>query len=74
MFAKGKTAGMETRGIADHGFIDSIYFRDPNGYVIELTCKRAGHDESMDPAYNGARTKLDAWQAEKAGKTESTTA
>ena len=28
---------IETRGIIDHGFIKSIYFRDPNGYVIELT-------------------------------------
>lgn len=37
MFEKGKTEGIETRGIADHGFIKSIYFRDPNGYVIELT-------------------------------------
>ena len=45
MFAKGKAAGIETRGISDHGFIDSIYFRDPNGYVIELTAKREGHDE-----------------------------
>ena len=24
MFAKGKAAGLETRGISDHGFIDSI--------------------------------------------------
>ena len=40
MFAKGKAAGIETRGISDHEFIDSIYFRDPNGYVIELTAKR----------------------------------
>lgn len=31
MFEKGREAGIETRGIADHGFIDSIYFRDPNG-------------------------------------------
>lgn len=37
MFAKGKEWGIETRGVSDHGFIDSIYFRDPNGYVIELT-------------------------------------
>ena len=29
MFEKGKAAGMETRGVADHGFINSIYFRDP---------------------------------------------
>ena len=65
MFAKGKTAGIETRGISDHGFIDSIYFRDPNGYVIELTAKRPNHDEAMDPARNGARRRLDAWQSRK---------
>ena len=28
--------GIEHRGISDHGFIHSIYFRDPNGYVVEL--------------------------------------
>ncbi len=67
MFAKGKEASIETRGISDHGFIDSIYFRDPNGYVIELTAKRDNHDAEMDPATNGARRKLDAWQAAKAG-------
>jgi catechol 2,3-dioxygenase-like lactoylglutathione lyase family enzyme len=66
MFAKGKAAGIETRGIADHGFVESIYFRDPNGYVIELTCKKPGHDEALDPTRNGARGKLDAWQASKA--------
>jgi catechol 2,3-dioxygenase-like lactoylglutathione lyase family enzyme len=66
MFAKGKAAGIETRGVSDHGFIDSIYFRDPNGYVIELTAKRANHDKAMDPAKNGARSKLDAWTARKA--------
>ncbi len=66
MMEKGKSAGIETRGVADHNFIDSIYFRDPNGYVIELTAKRANHDEAMDPATNGARHKLDAWQAQKA--------
>jgi catechol-2,3-dioxygenase len=65
MMAKGKAAGIETRGISDHRFIDSIYFRDPNGYVIELTAKRPDHDEAMDPATNGARAKLDTWQATK---------
>ena len=65
MFAAGPAQGIETRGVSDHGFIDSIYFRDPNGYVIELTCKRPGHDEAMDPALNGAREKLDRWQAGK---------
>jgi catechol 2,3-dioxygenase-like lactoylglutathione lyase family enzyme len=66
MLAKGRAAGIETRGISDHGFIDSIYFRDPNGYVIELCAKRADHDAQMDPAANGARAALDRWSAEKA--------
>ena len=65
MFEKGKQAGIHTRGISDHGFIDSIYFRDPNGYVIELTAKRADHDRQMDPAENGARKVLQGWQASK---------
>ncbi len=66
MLAKGRAAGSESRGISDHGFIHSIYFRDPNGYVIELTAKLPGHDQAMDPATNGARAKLDRWQVEKA--------
>lgn len=65
MFAKGKAAGIETRGISDHGFIDSIYFRDPNGYVIELCAKRGNHDGAMDPATNGARAKLDRWTQQR---------
>lgn len=65
MMAKARAAGVEVRGISDHRFIDSIYFRDPNGYVIELTAKRPSHDREMDPSANGARAKLDAWQARK---------
>jgi catechol 2,3-dioxygenase-like lactoylglutathione lyase family enzyme len=65
MLARGRTEGRETRGVSDHGFIHSIYFRDPNGYVIELTTKLPGHDEAMDPARNGARGILDRWQEEK---------
>lgn len=65
MFAKGKAAGMEVRGVSDHHFIDSIYFRDPNGYVVELTSKRANHDEAMDPAKNRARALLDDWTAQR---------
>jgi catechol 2,3-dioxygenase-like lactoylglutathione lyase family enzyme len=65
MLAKGKAAGIETRGISDHGFIHSIYFRDPNGYVIELTAKASNHDKAMDPALNRARERLDRWTAGK---------
>ena len=65
MLEKGRQAGIETRGVSDHGFIDSIYFRDPNGYVIELTAKRESHEREMDPALNQARRKLADWQADK---------
>lgn len=65
MLAKGKAAGIETRGVSDHGFIRSIYFRDPNGYVIELTAKAPGHDRAMDPSVNGARDILARWKQAK---------
>jgi catechol 2,3-dioxygenase-like lactoylglutathione lyase family enzyme len=63
MFAKGQAQGIDTRGIADHGFVRSIYFRDPNGYVIELTCKAAS-ESAFEPGE--ARAALDAWQRSKA--------
>jgi len=65
LFDKGKTSGIHTRGIVDHGFLQSIYFRDPNGYVIELTAKMPGHDSAMDRKTNNARGKLKQWQAAK---------
>lgn len=61
MLDKGKAAGIETRGISDHDFIHSIYFRDPNGYVVELTAKTKDHDAALDPAKNGARERLARW-------------
>ena len=65
MLAKGKARGLETRGISDHEFVHSIYFRDPNGYVIELTAKTPAHARLMDPAKNQARAILQRWQAAK---------
>jgi catechol 2,3-dioxygenase-like lactoylglutathione lyase family enzyme len=65
MLEKGKAAGIETRGVADHGFIDSIYFRDPNGYVIELTARRPDHSEQATAAAATARQTLDDWQLGK---------
>lgn len=62
---RGRAAGKDVRGPADHEMIDSIYFRDPNGYVIELTGKRPNHDALMDPVQNQARRHLEQWQAEK---------
>lgn len=66
MFAKGKEAGVDTRGIIDHGFIHSIYFRDPNGYVIELTCP-VGEAPDMDQMQKAAHATLSQWEASKTG-------
>jgi len=64
MLEKGKALGIESRGIAEHGFVRSIYFRDPNGYVIELCAPPATLPEGFaDPV--DARGKIDAWQRAK---------
>ncbi len=60
MLAKGKAAGMEVRGPSDHGFIHSIYFRDPNGYVVELAAPSgAGTGSAFDA--QRARERLNEW-------------
>jgi catechol 2,3-dioxygenase-like lactoylglutathione lyase family enzyme len=65
MFARGKAEGREVRGVSDHRFIRSIYFRDPNGYVIELAAKVPGHESAMDPKQSHARDILNDWQSSK---------
>jgi catechol 2,3-dioxygenase-like lactoylglutathione lyase family enzyme len=64
MMARGQALGIETRGVSDHGFIDSVYFRDPDGYVVELTTRTAEEHELLDRGR--ARRVLDEWQAAKA--------
>jgi catechol 2,3-dioxygenase-like lactoylglutathione lyase family enzyme len=61
MLARGKAAGIATRGPSDHGFIRSIYFRDPNGYVIELTAKVPGPAGDATARSAGAHKALDRW-------------
>jgi catechol 2,3-dioxygenase-like lactoylglutathione lyase family enzyme len=65
MLEKGKAAGIPARGISDHDFIHSIYFQDPNGYIIELTARQPHHAEATDPERNQAREKLARWQERK---------
>ncbi|HVB17964.1 MAG TPA: VOC family protein [Stellaceae bacterium] len=65
MLAKGKAEGIEVRGPVDHGFCRSIYFRDPNGYVVELTADTGVHQEIMDPAQSKPHESLARWQAAK---------
>jgi len=65
MLEKGKAAGVETRGVADHGFIRSIYFRDPDGYVIELTARTEGAEAYAKDAECTAHDTLAQWQRTK---------
>ncbi len=64
MKQKGEEAGIETRGVSDHGFIHSIYFRDPNGYVIELTARiKEAEAETFNSEH--AAAVLRQWQQDK---------
>jgi catechol 2,3-dioxygenase-like lactoylglutathione lyase family enzyme len=63
-FERGKASGVETRGVSDHGFIHSIYFRDPNGYVIELAAPVGTANQSAD-RNEKAKAALAAWQRRK---------
>ena len=48
MLGKAESEGIEHRGVSDHGFIHSVYFRDPNGYVVELAADVASAQSSGD--------------------------
>jgi len=65
MLQKAKAEGRGVRGPIDHGFVRSIYFRDPNGYVIELTVSSGEHGEMMDPSLSKPHEALGRWQAAK---------
>ena len=59
-----EAAGVEVVGVTDHGFIQSIYFFDPNGIRLELTHQPVPTER--DPqALGRARARLDAWTARK---------
>lgn len=68
MLERGKAAGMEIRGVSDHGFIHSIYFRDPNGYVVELAAPvdpNADEDAERELPAAAARVALLEWESSK---------
>ncbi|HYE44295.1 MAG TPA: VOC family protein [Caulobacter sp.] len=62
-----RARGLEVRGPSDHGFIRSTYFRDPNGYVVELTTPVPGKPKLGRETAGAAREALAAWTAAKAG-------
>lgn len=54
-------AGIQFAGPLDHEFIRSIYFKDPNGLLLELTYKVAQHDEIIEREKANAKEALDVW-------------
>jgi catechol 2,3-dioxygenase-like lactoylglutathione lyase family enzyme len=60
--AAARAAGLEVRGPVDHGFITSSYFRDPNGYVVELAVKSPAHAGFEREAPGQAHAALRAWR------------
>jgi catechol 2,3-dioxygenase-like lactoylglutathione lyase family enzyme len=64
--AAAQARGLEVRGPSDHGFVRSTYFRDPNGYVIELAERTHIHQSFDAEAPKAARAILDAWRAKSA--------
>jgi catechol 2,3-dioxygenase-like lactoylglutathione lyase family enzyme len=63
-----KARGLPTRGPSDHEFIKSVYFRDPNGYVVELAVKEPNHDAWMTAEANTAHGKLADWNKRQTAK------
>lgn len=59
-----EAAGIEVLGVTDHGFVNSIYFFDPNGIRLELTVDMTDGEVS-DADIKTAHEQLDAWIAEK---------
>jgi catechol-2,3-dioxygenase len=43
-------AGVDVIGVTDHGFVQSIYFFDPNGLRLELTARMTGPEQDAEAA------------------------
>jgi catechol 2,3-dioxygenase-like lactoylglutathione lyase family enzyme len=56
--------GLEVLGPVDHGIIRSIYFFDPNGHRLELTC-RVGSVEQLAELKRVAPLMLEEWSRTK---------
>jgi glyoxylase I family protein len=62
-----EAAGMNVVGVTDHGFVQSIYFFDPNGIRLELTAETSAPGEAEQHRAE-AHTLLEGWNSEKAAR------
>ena len=56
--------GLDVLGVTDHTIIKSIYFFDPNGHRLELTC-RTSTDKQMEILKNISQEMLEEWSQTK---------
>lgn len=61
-----EVAGIETR-YTDHGVYHSLYFTDPNGHNLEITCKPPSNAEFTGKSRKVARAIFDDWVARRPG-------
>ena len=62
--ARLESHGIDVLGPVDHGFIQSIYFYDPNGHRLELAARTHGPDELKKYALE-ARDVVEEWTIRK---------
>lgn len=55
-------------GPIDHGFVHSIYFWDPNGVALEITCKDPKYQEIVDSEEDISVKQIEEWTAKKAAQ------
>lgn len=62
--AELEAKGLEVIGVTEHGIIRSIYFFDPNGHRLELTCV-TGTADQMEGLKRVAPQMLEEWSRTK---------
>jgi catechol 2,3-dioxygenase-like lactoylglutathione lyase family enzyme len=61
-------ASVPNFGPIDHHFVHSIYFWDPNGIQVEITCRDPKHDAIMLAEAEGAKAIMAVWTARTAAQ------
>ncbi len=62
--------GIEWRGPVDHDICSSIYFPDPNGYLLEFAAENASEKKVFDQHRRDAKKHMRAWNKAKKTATE----
>lgn len=66
--ARLDAVGVPCFGPIDHHFVHSIYFYDPNGVNVEITCRDPRHDEIMAAEAANAGQIMAEWTARTAAQ------